>query len=484
MELRAAPGNLVDFPRGLLVSFAALAERKRQTLRFESKAEKLLVYFDRDKAEKIFFNLLSNAIKFTPEGGSVVVAVVSVKGEERWAMSEGRGEKDDEHPSPFAHRSSSNEFIEITITDTGIGIPAEKLPHIFDRFYQVDSSHTRLHEGTGIGLALVKELVELHHGAIDVASAVGKGTTFTVRLPLGKEHLQPEEIVAISVQATRVEADAEFSDIESAETLLKETASATALSDDEPIILVVEDHAEMRRYVRNELEPVYRVLEAADGDEGWQTALETIPDLVISDVMMPKMNGYELCSRLKTDERTSHIPVILLTAKAAQLDKLAGLETGADDYLGKPFDRQELVARVKNLIALRRKLRESFRRQVVLQPREVAVTTADEAFLQRALAVMEEQVANEEFTAEDFQRAVGMSKTQLHRKLKALVNQAPREFMRSFRLQRAAQLLKQGAGNVTEIAYMVGFSSQPYFTKCFHEEFGMTPKEYAKRSAA
>jgi DNA-binding response OmpR family regulator len=355
------------------------------------------------------------------------------------------------------------------------------LPFIFDRFYQVDTSSTRQYEGTGIGLALAKELVELHRGSIHAASAEGQGSTFTVRLPLGKDHLAPEEILEISEQLSVITDQSPVASDQQPATSDQQPAT----SDEQPdLILLVEDHAEMRRFVRNELAPAYRVLEAGDGEAGWEQALETIPDLVISDVMMPKMNGYELCRRLKTDERTSHIPVILLTAKADQPDKLAGLETGADDYLSKPFDRQELAARVKNLIALRRKLRERFARHVTLKPSEVAVESRDEAFLQRALAVMEEQIANEEFTAEDFQRAVGMSKTQLHRKLKALVNQAPREFMRAFRLQRAAQLLKQGAGNVTEIAYMVGFSSQPYFTKCFQEEFGVTPKEYAKRSAA
>jgi YesN/AraC family two-component response regulator len=228
------------------------------------------------------------------------------------------------------------------------------------------------------------------------------------------------------------------------------------------------------------LEPAYRVLEAANGEEGLAAALEAIPDIVISDVMMPKMNGYELCSRLKTDERTSHVPVILLTAKADQPDKLVGLETGADDYLGKPFDRHELVARVKNLIALRRKLRERFTKQIVLKPSEVRVENQDEAFLKKIMTIIEEHLGDEDFDVDLLCRSVGMSRAQLQRKLKALVNQSPMELVRTMRLERAADLLRQNAGSIAEIAYQVGFSSQAHFTRSFHEHFGAPPSEYKK----
>jgi DNA-binding response OmpR family regulator len=258
------------------------------------------------------------------------------------------------------------------------------------------------------------------------------------------------------------------------------TSGQPPATSDEPIILIVEDHAEMRRFVRNELASAYRVLEAGDGETGWEKVLETIPDLVISDVMMPKMNGYELCRRLKTDERTSHIPVILLTAKADQPDKLAGLETGADDYLSKPFDRQELAARVKNLIALRRKLRERFARQLTLKPSEVAVESRDEAFLKKVMTVIEEHMGDEKFEVDMFCRSVNMSRAQLQRKLKALVNQSPMELVRSMRLERAADLLRQNAGSIAEIAYQVGFSNQAHFTRSFHEHFGLPPSEYKK----
>jgi len=254
-------------------------------------------------------------------------------------------------------------------------------------------------------------------------------------------------------------------------------------SSDETIILVVEDNADMCAYIRQHLEPAYQVLEAADGIDGFDKAIASIPDLVISDVMMPKMDGYQLCEKLKTDERTSHIPVILLTAKAEREDKLEGLETGADDYLTKPFDAEELQIRVKNLIALRHKLQEKFKQQMVLRPSEISITSFDEAFLKKTVAVVEEHLEDESFSPDDLARAVGMSRAQFYRKMRALTAQPAGLFIRSIRLQRAADLLKKGAGTVTEIAYKVGFSSQPYFSKCFQEHFGMSPKEYKEKNS-
>ncbi|MFQ5677360.1 MAG: response regulator, partial [bacterium] len=371
--------------------------------------------------------------------------------------------------------------VEIRVQDSGVGIAADRLPHVFDRFYQVDSSHTREHEGSGIGLALVKELVEMHSGNISVSSEEGRGSTFRVTLPMGKDHLKPEEIVATAETVTRVRADSDLQSWEQPESLTVnlENASSARAIDDENIILLVEDHADFRTYLREYLQPQYRVIEAKDGTEGLECAMETVPDLVISDVMMPKMNGYELCAALKADERSSHIPVILLTAKAGEEDKIEGLETGADDYLRKPFDARELLTRVRNLIALRKTLRQRFMKQIVLKPSEVAVMPADAVFLEKALAVVEEHIADEEFDVEVLQRKVGMSRTQLHRKLRALTNQSTTEFIRFIRLQRAADLLQQDSGSIAEIAYMVGFSSQAYFSRRFQEQYGVTPKSFA-----
>jgi len=350
----------------------------------------------------------------------------------------------------------------------------------------------------------VKELVELHRGSISVTSTVGKGSIFTVHLPLGKAHLRPEEIIATAVKATRVEADIDFADFETAETLSVATAEergvkgegrraigeerlsplafrsspATTATADETIILVVEDHADFRHFIRSHLEPTYKVIEAANGAEGWERAVTIIPDLIISDVMMPKMNGYELCAKLKTDERTSHIPVILLTAKAGQLDKLAGLEIGADDYLSKPFDAKELHARLKNLIESRRALRERFKQAVVLKPGELAINSADEVFLKKVLAAVEKHLAEEDFEVETLADEVAMSRAQLNRKLRALTGRSVMEFVQSIRLQRAAELLQKKVGTIAEVAFMVGFGDPSYFTKVFRKQFGKTPSEF------
>jgi DNA-binding response OmpR family regulator len=372
---------------------------------------------------------------------------------------------------------ATGHFLLITVKDTGIGIPAVRLPHIFDRFYQVDSSSTREYEGSGIGLALVKELVELHHGAVTVASEVGKGSTFTVRLPLGKDHLRSEEIIATSVKATRVRAEMELPDFE---TEPPATSNEQPVTSDETTVLVVEDHADFRHFLRGYLEPIYKVMESANGAEGWETALAHIPDVIISDVMMPKMNGYELCARLKADERTSHIPVLLLTAKAGTADKLEGLQNGADDYLPKPFEPCELQARLKNLIDSRRKLRHCFKQAVILKPSELAVEPAEKVFLAKVLAAVEKHIAREEFGVDTLAAEVAMSRTQLNRKLRALTNQSVKEFIQSTRLQRAAELLRKKAGTVGEVAYQVGFVNHSYFAKCFREQFGKAPSEYVQ----
>jgi len=489
MALHARPENIAGFLKGLVLSFASAAERKRINLTIFASEENLIVFFDRDKLEKIISNLLSNALKFTPENGKIAVAVCRGKR---------RGER------PFA---PTNECIVISVIDTGPGIPANQLNRIFDRFYQVDASHTstssvREHEGTGIGLALTKELVELHHGEIFVESEVGRGTTFIVRLPLGREHLKPEEVIseqlAVSSDQFLVSRD-ENIEVQASDHLKSTNGhrqqveaerrsrffgtTSNEQQGDETIILVVEDNRDVCTYIRQYLEPIFKMFEAHDGIEGVAKALEIIPDLIISDVMMPKRDGNELCRILKSDEKTSHVPIIMLTAKADSESKVQGLEIGADDYLIKPFDSRELLARVNNLIWQRQQLRKRFSREVVLKPQDIAITPMDEVFLNKVKAVVERHLSDEDFEVETLGREVGMSRMNVHRKLKALTNQSASQFIRSMRLQRAVELLKQNAGTVAEIAYTVGFGSQAYFTKCFHEQFGCAPKEYVRRNS-
>jgi len=473
MELQASCANLIAFLKGALFSFESLAAEKRIALQFQSDYEDLPVYFEAEKLEQVFYNLISNAIKFTPENsqGKIIVTVTRSQ------------------ISLLKKLTPNTECVQITVDDNGIGISAEKLPRIFDRFYTSTSS-VRAQEGTGIGLALAKEIVELHYGEIEAKSEEGGGTAFTVTLPLGKAHLKASELSSVGsrqlpVARGRLIMDNELRSDDEQQTTDNEqlTTSDHLSSSDEEVILIVEDNREMRAFIRAHLQNGYRVIEAADGEEGVAAALESIPDLIISDVMMPKRDGNELCQILKNDEKTSHIPIILLTAKAARESKLEGLETGADDYLTKPFDAKELRVRVKNLIEQRRMLRERFSRELVLKPGEIAITSLDEQFLNRVKAVVEKHLGEEEFSVEELAREAGMSRVQLHRKLKALTNQAAGEFILSMRLQRALELMQKNAGTIAEIAYMTGFNTPSYFTKCFRKQFGCAPTEWREKPA-
>lgn len=472
IKLQAANGDIAQLLLRIFTTFSSLAERKQITLQFNnvplansSGLSAIHIYFDREKLEQVFYNLLSNAFKFTPEGGkiSLTVAVGS------------------DNDKLLPEKRSIAEFIEIRITNTGPGIPADKLPNIFDRFYQADDDNTRTHEGTGIGLALVKELVELHHGAVGATSIVDEATTFTVLLPMGKKHLQSDEIIAPADQPTQHLSSTTFmpESTESA-SMQNNGPQQTDATADATLILIVEDHADLRTFIRENLPAEYRVIEAENGKVGLEKAKEAIPDLVISDVMMPEMDGYQLCEALKRNMKTNHIPVVLLTARAAREKKIAGLEFGADDYLTKPFDPEELQIRVRNLINIRQQMREKFSKEMRLGPAEVTVPSTQKAFLERLNAVLEQFIEDENFNVEALGSEIGMSRGQLHRKLKALINQSPSEFIRNFRLQRAADLIRQDAGNMAEIAYMVGFNSQAYFTRSFQDLFGCTPSEYRR----
>ncbi|MDZ7362715.1 MAG: response regulator [candidate division KSB1 bacterium] len=504
MRLQAACQDVIPVLRGIVMTFQSMAERKDIALLFRSEVETLTLYFDHEKFEKIFFNLLANAIKFTPNGGKISVQLAVISNQSSVCSGQWSAvSKQSQHKQPNTEHWSliTDNCLLITVKDTGIGIPHEKLPHIFDRFYQVETSSTREFDGTGIGLSLAKELVELHHGIIAINSQEGWGTEAIVRLPLGRAHLQDDEIVEVSSQlsgtseqpasgklqeASEQEAWGKGQAIiehEAIDPLTQNSINPSIqqqATNGKPIILIVEDNADMRRYLRDYLEQTYSVIEAHNGREGLEKATATIPDLVISDVMMPEMDGYALCRGLKTDEKTSHVPVILLTAKAAPEEKLAGLETGADDYLLKPFEAKELLARVKNLIQLRQKLREKFSSARLQEQMPNLENKLDQAFLQRVQKAVEENMENEKFGVEELAAKLKLSRTQLHRKISALTNQPASLFIRSVRLRHARKMLEQDGNLVNEVAYRVGFSSHAYFTKCFHEEFGCTPKEFVK----
>jgi signal transduction histidine kinase/ligand-binding sensor domain-containing protein/DNA-binding response OmpR family regulator len=452
MKLQTSPCDIVSYIKGIMMSFQYLAEKNHIKYQFFSEKKYIELYMDRDKTEKIFYNLLSNAFKFTPPFGEISVKVRQLS------------------------EDGNSGIVEVSIKDNGKGILKERLDHIFDRFYQEDDSYTREHEGSGIGLALTKELVELHHGNIRVQSEVNRGSEFTVAFPLGKDHLQQDEIIEEEVFMSVSELVAE--EIFSIRTDDISISNNEKFKGYKPIILIVEDNRDMCEYISGYLQPYYKIKLAFNGNEGIEKAKEIIPDLIISDIMMPKKDGYELCQNLKQDQITSHIPIILLTAKASAEHKLEGLELGADDYLIKPFDSKELLTRIKNLIEMRQKLREHFSRIGNMDSVEEALNPVDRRFLERTTEIVKENLGNEKFNVKLFCFLLGMSRTQLNRKMSALTGHSPNQFIRSMRLKEAARLIKEEMNSVSEAAYTSGFNNLSYFSKCFKEEFGKLPSEY------
>ncbi len=488
MKLQVKEENIVALVNGYTQSFESLAKQKKIDLIFNSDEKDIKLFVDKDKIEKILYNLISNAFKFTDEGGTIEISITPLNPPSRGdlLLADPLSKRSAEFP-PFR---GDGRGVQIKISDTGRGIPPEKLEHIFDRFYQADDSYTKDQEGTGIGLALTKELVEIHHGKITVESEIGKGTTFYIFLPKGKGHLKKDEIVdKTAIPVKREELPEPIPELEFSESdLTKEDHLSQDKIDgkeDKPYLLIVDDNADLRAYMRGCLDKDHYIFEAKDGIEGFNMATEKVPDLIISDVMMPKMDGYKLCKKLKTDERTSHIPVVLLTARASTESRIEGLETGADDFITKPFDTEELLIRIKNLIDQRRKLQERFMKNAakigykeLMELPESGINSMDQKFMQKAINIVQEHLSDEAFNVKAFGSKMNMSRMQIHRKLVALTGQPANIFIRTLRLNKAAELLAIKSGNVTEVAYEVGFNNLSYFARCFREQFGLSPSEF------
>ncbi len=443
LQIELEEGDLYYFLRAICSSFHSHARQRNIGYTTAISAEILIARFDHDKLEKIIYNLLSNAFKYSPDYSEVNFSVLI------------------EH-----------DILNLTVSDTGKGISEDQLPLIFDRFYQVDDSSVRDHEGTGIGLSLTKELLTLMEGEIVVDSKLHKGTTFRVAIP----------IKIIEVYGTEKH---ESGILQNKKQIINQVEE-NKLFDREhiknaPIILVVEDNEDMRRYIISGLSTQFRVLEAVHGGVGLEIARREIPDLIITDLMMPQMDGISLCKNIRSDEKTSHIPMIMLTAKAQKESKIKGLIHGVDDYLTKPFDNEELLIRVQNLIDQRKKLRALYSSQISIEPKQIMVTTVDEDFLDRVLQFIDQRLSDPEFGVKELQKKVAMSKTQLHRKMKALTDQAPGEFLRNYRLKRATQLLSIQRENIAQIAFAVGFNSPSYFTKCFKNFYGVSPSDFIEK---
>lgn len=517
MKLKACPINLVSFVKKIILSFHAFAERKKITFPFSSDDDEIIAYIDKDKIDKILTNVLSNAFKFTPEGGKVEVTIKPTP--RPFQGGDGTVLKVPSFGGDLlvGKKSKINDnYVEIFIRDTGIGIPQDQLDKIFDRFYQVDGSHTKAYGGTGIGLALTKELIELHKGRIEVESEEGKGSTFRLIFPLGKSQLKEEEICEdekcrtgdkdededkektcqLQPKADKLaDEDKDKEDLDTQSEVLFEIEDRhkidiqLAEKAEKPSLLIVEDNADVRKYISMIFENRYKIMEAEDGEEGLKKAFESStggPDLIITDIMMPKMDGFQLCSKLKTDSRTSHIPVIMLTAKATMEDKISGLEIGADEYIMKPFEADELKARIKNLLEQRKRLHQHFRQHGLFESAEGGeeknITPVDKNFLEKSFAIITEHISDTSFGVEILAENMNVSRSILLKKIEALIGESPLELIKRTRLNTAAKLIEKNFGNVSEVALEVGFNNPSYFAECFKKQFGVSPSQYHNKS--
>ncbi len=462
LKLEMSRGNIVTFLENALFMFKEMSKEQQVKLEFYSVLDQIQIYFDPDKIEKVIFNLLSNSFKHTPKGGTIKVAVSLT-----YQMDQDR---EDEKPS------GSGEYVQIVVQDTGSGIAESRRDKIFDRFYQGNGAENSTGTGSGIGLSLSKELVKMHKGRISLKSQEGVGTELTILLPAIKKDPDKKELAEVPVNV--IEADGQTEDQAAG------NSNENLANCDAPIVLILEDNTELLDFIRSIFEEEYMVLTAEDGEAGLELARETIPDLIISDIMMPKMDGNKFCKKIKEDFRTSHIPVILLTALSSKQHEKEGILGGADEYMTKPFDPSLLKIRVDQLLATRRQLREKFSREKLLHPTEVAASSPDDKFLAKLVTIVEENIADPEFGTVKISREVGVSRTQLYRKMSALTEMTVKEFIRSIRLKRAAQLIVQEHMNISEAAYSVGFLQVAYFRKCFKEMYGMTPTEFAKKNEA
>ncbi len=446
LKLNIAEGDLVAFISESAEAFQDLSDRKKISLQIHSEFAKLQTYFDQDKMERIIFNLLSNAFKFTKEGGEV-----------RLNMSLQTTE------------SEIKPTFVIAVSDTGVGIAPESQIKIFDRFFMDNNPASILNQGSGIGLSIVKEFVELHDGEITVKSELGKGTTFVVALPV--------EIIGME---NAPDTELNESIIEESDPLVEEQA----ISDDRTAtVLLVEDNEEFRFHLKDSLQPFYHIIEAANGKEGWQKTLSGHPQLVVSDISMPEMNGIELSQKIKSDKRTSHIPVILLTAISGEDDQIKGLKSGANDYLTKPFNFDILKAKIENLLLFNRSVKNAYSKQVQVQPKEIEIESSEVKLLNKSVQYIDEKLNNPELSVEELSKHVGMSRGSLYHKLLEITGLTPIEYIRSIKLERAVELLEKSDYNVAQIAYMTGFGTPSYFSRLFKTQFNMLPSEYitAKR---
>ena len=449
LKLKIEQVDILEFIRNIMDSFTDLANTRQIAVKLRTDDELPSVYIDRDCLDKIIFNLLSNAFKFTSQGGSVVVDVQTEKAE----------------------------HLLISVQDTGIGISKEQQEYIFDRFYQVRDGKRNTKMGTGIGLHLSKMMVELHHGSLHVESELGKGTKFTVRIPLKATAYKADEFGAGNEEAPVIMFQPSvpvFNDEKNEEKAVK------AKKKGQESILIVEDDTDILHYMESELSSDYYVYTAINGKEGLTKALQYLPDVIVSDIVMPEMDGLTLCKLIKANEKSCHIPVILLTAKTSVEQRIEGLEMGADSYIPKPFNIKHLQTRIEKLIQLRETLKQKYTGELEVVEDDIKVITSDEKLLNRFHDKLKELIANPDLNVDLISKELGISRVQFNRRLKTMINDSPGNYIRTYRLKHAAWLLLNKNMTIAEIAYAVGFSSQAYFSNTFKKHYGMTPTEYVE----
>ena len=447
LKLHNKPGDIVKFISEISISFTDIAEEKEIDFVFDTTVDSMFTSFDHDKIERILFNLISNAFKFTPAGGKVSVLLNVDKA------------------------ASSDASLEIKVIDTGIGIPHEKHNKIFERFFQHDIPASMINQGSGIGLAITREFVKMHGGEIRVESEPDHGSCFIINLPL-TIYVAPEVDLPVDNEVDSENLD-DISHNES-KTVLKQQHT-----NKKPMVLLVEDNDDFRFYLKDNLKDIFFLIEASNGREGWQKALAMHPDIIVSDISMPEMTGIELCKKLKGDKRTSHIPVVLLTALTGEAEQMKGLEIGANDYMTKPFNFEILLSKIKNILTLRDTYKQTYKKQLDVQLQEMPLQNEDEKLLRSIVEYIELNILNDSLSVEELSRKMNMSRGSLYNKVLMLTGKSPVEFIRSIRLKKAVYLLENSQMTISQICYEVGFNTPKYFTKLFKDEYKVLPSAYA-----
>lgn len=460
-KIRASEGDLIGSIEEIVTYFKDFAFQKNIDFTLHSDLTSIQTWFDRDVIEKILFNLISNAFKYTYENGKIKVEISIT----------------DHHPLT----DIKGKVIRISVIDNGMGISSEVLPKIFDRYYHSSRAVSLSQAGSGIGLSMAAKLAENHHGKIVVTSELKKGSNFTLFIPFGNEFLSEEEIIKTAdAEHNSAYIESNLSEFKYSKTLNK-TTSSNEPDENKYTVLIVDDSDDIRLYIIASLSDTFNFIEAKDGSEGIIMSKKHGPDIIICDIMMPNMDGYEFCQKIKSDVETSHIPVIMLTSKSGTSDMKMGLDLGADDFIRKPFNISVLESRINNLIKSRNELRDRYSKEIVVKPTDIVITSTDEKFLNKAIKIVEDHISDPSYDIDTFSRDMAMSQSTLYRKLKSLTGESTNNFIKNLRLNRAASLLAQNEISVSEIANMVGFDDPAYFSKSFKQKFGLSPSDFSRK---